>query len=161
MALIREAMTKRGYELLKAELERLRTVERMKITEEIERARSYGDLTENAEYHCAKEKQGLIEARIRDLEDKFSRAEVIDLSKLSGEKITFGAIVELMEVETKERITYQIVGSLEADPEKGKISYESPLARALIGKELGDDVVIKAPKGKRTYEITKVQFAEG
>lgn len=158
MALMREPMTREGYERLKAELERLRSVERVKIAEEIERARSFGDLSENAEYNYAKDKQGLIEARIRNLEDKFSRADVIDLSRLSGEKITFGARVELMDIESKEKVTYQIVGSVEADAEAGKISFESPMARALIGKELGDDVVIKNPKGQRTYEIVAVKF---
>ncbi len=158
MALMREPMTREGYERLKAELERLRSVERVKIAEEIERARSFGDLSENAEYNYAKDKQGLIEARIRNLEDKFSRADVIDLSRLSGEKITFGARVELMDIESKEKVTYQIVGSFESDAEAGKISFESPMARALIGKELGDDVVIKNPKGQRTYEIVAVKF---
>lgn len=160
MSLFREPMTKAGYEKLREELERLRTVERVKIAEEIERARSYGDIMENAEFQYAKEKQGLIEARIRELEDKFSRAEVIDISKLSGEKITFGATVELMDLETKERIRYQIVGSFEADPAVGKISYESPLARALIGKEVGDDVSLKIGKVPRTFEIIKVEFIE-
>ncbi len=160
MALEREPMTRQGYEKLKAELEHLRSVERLKISEEIEKARSYGDISENAEYHYAKDKQGQIEAKIRDLEDKFSRAEIIDLAKLSGDRVTFGATVELEDIETKERITYQIVGSMEADPQRGKISYDSPLARALISKEEGDDVVIKNPKGQRTYEIIKVQFVE-
>ena len=160
MAFSREPMTQQGYEKLKAELEHLRSGERVKISEEIEKARSYGDIMENAEYHYAKEKQGMIEARIRDLEDKFSRAEIIDLSKLSGDRVTFGATVELEDIETKERVTYQIVGSMEADPQRGKISYDSPLARALISKEEGDDVVIKNPKGQRTYEIIKVQFLE-
>jgi len=153
-------MTKAGYEKLKAELERLRSVERVKIAEEIERARSYGDIMENAEFHYAKDKQGQIEARIRDLEDKFSRAEVIDISRLSGDKVTFGATVELMDIETKERLTYQIVGNFEAEPESGKISYESPLARALIGKEVGDDVILKSPKGNKTYEILQVKFIQ-
>jgi len=160
MVLNREPMTKAGYEKLKAELERLRSVERVKIAEEIERARSYGDIMENAEFHYAKDKQGQIEARIRDLEDKFSRAEVIDISRLSGDKVTFGATVELMDIETKERLTYQIVGNFEAEPESGKISYESPLARALIGKEVGDDVILKSPKGNKTYEILQVKFIQ-
>jgi len=160
MVLNREPMTKAGYEKLKAELERLRSVERVKIAEEIERARSYGDIMENAEFHYAKDKQGQIEARIRDLEDKFSRAEVIDISRLSGDKVTFGATVELMDIETKERLTYQIVGNFEAEPESGKISYESPLARALIGKEVGDDVILKSPKGNKTYEILQVRFIQ-
>jgi len=115
---------------------------------------------ENAEFHYAKDKQGQIEARIRDLEDKFSRAEVIDISRLSGDKVTFGATVELMDIETKERLTYQIVGNFEAEPESGKISYESPLARALIGKEVGDDVILKSPKGNKTYEILQVKFIQ-
>ena len=160
MAFAREPMTRPGYEKLKAELEHLRSGERLKISEEIEKARSYGDISENAEYHYAKDKQGMIEARIRDLEDKFSRAEIIDLAKLSGDRVTFGATVELEDIETKDRITYQVVGSMEAEPQEGKISYESPLAHALISKEEGDDVVIKHPKGQRTYEIIKVRFGE-
>ena len=160
MAVMREPMTRPGYEKMKAELERLRSVDRIKISQEIERARSFGDISENAEYHYAKDKQGQIEARIRDFEDRLSRADIIDISKLSGEKITFGATVELEDIETKGRVRYQIVGSLESDPENGRISYESPLARFLIGKELGDDVIIKIGKGQKTYEILKVEFIE-
>ena len=159
MAVIREPMTRAGYEKAKAELERLRSEERVKISAEIEKARSYGDLSENAEYHYAKDKQGQIEAQIRNLEDKLSRADIIDLSKLSGDHVTFGAIIELENIETKERVSYQIVGSLESDPEHGKISFESPLARTLIGKEQGDDVVLKIGKGQTTYEIIEVRFA--
>jgi len=160
MAVMREPMTRDGYEKMKAELERLKSVERIKISQEIEKARSFGDISENAEYHYAKDKQGHIEARIRDLEDRLSRADIIEIGKLGGDKITFGATVELEEIETKERLRYQIVGSLESDPENGKISYESPLAKFLIGKELGDDVIIKVGKGQKTYEILKVEFIE-
>lgn len=160
MAITREPMTRVGYDQLRTELDRLRSEERVKIAQEIERARSYGDLNENAEYQYAKDKQGLIEAKIRDLEDKLARAEVIDIFKLNGDKVVFGASVELEDIETKERICYQIVGALEADPEQGRISYQSPLARCLIGKELGDDVALSTPKGKKTYEIVKVSFGE-
>ncbi len=159
MTIQTEPITKKGYEKLRAELERLRSEERIKIAKEIEHARSYGDLSENAEYQYAKEKQALIEAKIRDLEDKLARARVIDPAQLSGDKVTFGAWVELEDIETGERVRYQIVGSFEAEPEQGKISYQSPLARALIGKEEGDDVVIKTPKGEKTYEIIKVEFS--
>jgi len=158
MAVMREPMTKEGYEKAKAELERLKSVERIKISQEIERARSFGDLSENAEYQYAKDKQGQIEARIRDLEDRLSRADIIDISRLSGERVTFGATVELENIETKERVRYQIVGSLESDPSAGKISYDSPLARLLIGREQGDDVVVKSGKGQTTFEIIKVEF---
>jgi len=158
MAVMREPMTREGYEKVKVELERLKAVERVKIAAEIEKARSFGDLTENAEYQYAKDKQGQIEARIRDLEDKLSRADIIDIAKLRGERVTFGATVELEDIETKLRERYQIVGSLESDPGSGKISYESPLARSLIGKELGDDVLIKTGKGQKTCEIVAVQF---
>lgn len=158
MAVIREPMTRPGYEKMKAELERLRSVDRIKISQEIEKARSFGDISENAEYHYAKDKQGQIEARIRDIEDRLSRADIIDISKLSGERVTFGATVELEDIQTKERLRYQIVGALESDPENGKISFESPLAHFLIGKEMGDDVIIKTGKGQKTYEILKVEF---
>ena len=158
MAVMREPMTRTGYEKAKAELKRLRSEERVKISHEIEKARSYGDLSENAEYHYAKDKQGQIEAQIRNLEDKLSRAEIINLSKLSGDHVTFGATIELENINTKERVSYQIVGSLESDPEHGKISFESPLARTLIGKEQGDDVVLKIGKGQTTYEIVAVKF---
>ena len=160
MALIEEPMTRKGYEKLRQELERLRSEERIKIAKEIEHARSYGDLSENAEYQYAKDKQALIEAKIRDLEDKLARARVVDISKLSGDKVVFGATVELEDVDTGERIRYQIVGSYEAEPEKGKISYQSPLARALIGKLEGDEITIKSPKGEKTYEIIKVEFVD-
>jgi transcription elongation factor GreA len=160
MAVMREPMTRNGYEKMKAELDRLRSVERIKISQEIEKARSFGDISENAEYHYAKDKQGQIEARIRDYEDRLSRADIIDIGKLSGDRITFGATVELEEIETKERVRYQIVGSLESDPENGKISYESPMAKFLIGKELGDDVMLKTGKGSKTYEILKIEFIE-
>jgi transcription elongation factor GreA len=158
MAVTREPMTRTGYEKAKSELERLRSEERVKISAEIEKARSYGDISENAEYHYAKDKQGQIEARIRNLEDKLSRADIIDLTTLSGDHVTFGAIIELENIETKERVSYQIVGSLESDPEHGKISFESPLAHTLIGKEQGDDEVLKIGKGQTTYEIITVKF---
>ena len=155
---MREPMTKEGFDKAKAELDRLKAVDRIQISHEIEKARSFGDLSENAEYHYAKDKQGQIEARIRDLEDRLSRADVIDLSRLRGERVTFGATVELENIETKERLRYQIVGSLESDPTAGRISYESPLAKSLIGKEQGDDVVLKSGKSQTTFEIIKVEF---
>jgi transcription elongation factor GreA len=158
MAILREPMTRKGYERLRAELDRMRSEERVKISHEIEKARAYGDLSENAEYHYAKDKQGMIEAKIRDLEDKMTRAEVIEIANLSGDKVTFGSTVVLEDIETKERVTYQIVGSFEADPAAGRLSYESPLAHSMIGKEEGDDVIIKNNKGQKTFEIIKVSY---
>jgi len=150
-------MTPRGAEKLKEELSRLKE-ERPKISREIGVAREHGDLSENAEYHAAKEKQGLVEARIKDIEDKLSRAEVIDPSKLSGNKVRFGATVKLMNVATEEEATYRIVGADEADINEGTISVVAPLARALIGKETGDEVKVTLPGGARHYEIVDVEF---
>jgi transcription elongation factor GreA len=129
------------------------------LPKEIQRARELGDLRENAEYHAAKERQAFIEGRVMDLEDKLSRAEVIDVSKLSGKTVKFGAIVTLADEDTDAKVKYQIVGDLEADAKKGKISISSPIARALIGKAAGDTVEVTAPGGARSYEILKVQFA--
>lgn len=150
-------MTPRGAEKLKEELARLKE-ERPKISREIGVAREHGDLSENAEYHAAKERQGLVEARIKDLEDKLSRSEVIDPSSLSGEKVRFGATVTLLNVETEEESTYQIVGADEADLNQGTISISAPLARALIGKEAGDEIKVQLPGGARHYEIVGVEF---
>ncbi|MBI3202122.1 MAG: transcription elongation factor GreA [Myxococcales bacterium] len=150
-------MTPRGAEKLKEELARLKE-ERPKISREIGVAREHGDLSENAEYHAAKERQGMVEARIKDLEDKISRAEVIDPASLSGDKVRFGATVTLLNVENDEESTYQIIGADEADLNQGTISISAPLARALIGKEAGDEVKVQLPGGARHYEIVSVEF---
>ena len=150
-------MTPRGATKVKEELARLKA-ERPKISREIGVARDHGDISENAEYHAAKERQGMVEAQIKDLEDKLARAEIIDPARLSGSKVRFGATVSLSNVETSETSTYQIVGADEASIEEGTISVSAPLARALIGKETGDEVTVALPGGRRTYEITDVVF---
>ena len=150
-------MTPEGARKLREELHRLKE-ERPKISRDIEVAREHGDLSENAEYHAAKERQGMIEAKIKDYEDKLSRAEIIDPSKLSGTKVRFGATVGLLNLTTDEGVTYRIVGAEEADLEQGTISISAPLARALIGKEIGDEVSVTLPVGIRKYEITSVEF---
>jgi transcription elongation factor GreA len=152
-------MTASGYKALEDEISHLKVVERPAVIKMISEARSHGDLSENAEYHAAKERQAFIEGRVMDLEDKLSRAEVIDVSKLSGKTVKFGAIVTLSDEDTDAKVKYQIVGDLEADAKKGKISISSPIARALIGKTAGDTVEVTAPGGARSYEILKVQFA--
>jgi transcription elongation factor GreA len=153
-------MTKGGLERIKEELKRLKSTERGKIVKEIEVARAHGDISENAEYHAAKERQGQIEARIRQLDDMIARAEVIDISKLKGEKVMFGATVELSDAETDVKVTYRIVGEVEADAKKGLISITSPIARALVGKSIGDDVTVQAPGGTRDFEILAVKFVD-
>jgi transcription elongation factor GreA len=150
-------MTPRGAAKIKEELARLKA-ERPRISREIGVARDHGDISENAEYHAAKERQGMVEAQIKDLEDKLSRSEVIDPARLSGNRVAFGATVSLSNVETSEASTYQIVGADEASIEDGSISVSAPLARALIGKEVGDEVTVTLPGGRRTYEITDVTF---
>jgi transcription elongation factor GreA len=150
-------MTPRGAQKLKEELQRMRE-ERPKIAREIGIAREHGDLSENAEYHAAKERQGLIEARIKDMEDKLSRCEIIDPTKLNGDKVRFGATVTLMNLDTDEQSTYQIVGADEANIEQGSISVSAPLARALIGREVGDEVAVRLPAGLRRYEIANIEF---
>ncbi len=150
-------MTPRGAAGLREELVRLKE-ERPKISREIGVAREHGDLKENAEYHAAKERQGMVEARIKDIEDKLSRSEVIDPAKLSGSRIRFGATVGLLNLDTDDEVTYQIVGADEANIDQGTISVSAPLARALIGKEIGDEVTIKLPAGTRRYEISSVEF---
>jgi transcription elongation factor GreA len=151
-------MTPAGAEKLRVELSRLKE-ERPKISREIGVAREHGDLSENAEYHAAKERQGMVEARIKDIEDKLARAEVIDPSKLSGDLVRFGAKVTLTNLDTDEESTYQIVGADEADIDAGTISVSAPLSRALIGKSVGDEVTVKLPGGTRNYEIADVVFA--
>ncbi|MCH4892695.1 MULTISPECIES: transcription elongation factor GreA [unclassified Sphingomonas] len=149
-------MLAEGYEKLSAELKRLRA-ERPLIVDAIEEARAHGDLSENAEYHAAKERQGQIEASISDIEDKLSRAQVIDPRDLSGDKIVFGATVTLID-EDEKPVTYQIVGQAEADATAGKISYNSPLGRALIGRRVDDEVEVTVPSGDRYYLISKIEF---
>ena len=151
-------MTNEGFEALKEELRWRQQEERPRIIEAIAEARSHGDLSENAEYHAAKEQQSLNEGRVGELEDLVARAEVIDISKLSGDKIKFGATVALVDEDTEEKKTYKIVGDQEADVKAGRISISSPIARALIGKEVGDTIEVNAPGGARGYEIVKVQF---
>ena len=150
-------ITPKGAQKLKDELGRLKE-ERPKISRDIGVAREHGDLSENAEYHAAKERQGMVEARIKDIEDKLARAEIIDPSKLHGDRISFGATVELSNVDTDEAVTYQIVGAEEANVNDGLISISAPLARALIGKQVGDEVKVKLPAGERLYEVVAVKF---
>jgi transcription elongation factor GreA len=156
MAIQRTPMTRRGHERLKAEMERLKSVERPAISKAIGEARAHGDLSENAEYHAAREKQGMIEARIKDLEGKLATAEVID-PPTSGDRITFGSTVRLEDEEGKE-IAYWIVGSEEAEPPRGRISVLAPLARTLIGKKVGDTVTAQLPAGKKTFDILEANF---
>jgi transcription elongation factor GreA len=152
-------MTAEGYRALEDEVQHLKMVERPQVIKMIAEARAHGDLSENAEYHAAKDRQAFIEGRVMDLEDKLSRAEIIDVSKLSGKTIKFGATVTLADEDTDTKVKYQIVGDLEADAKRGRISISSPIARALIGKTAGDTVEVAAPGGARSYEILKVQFA--
>lgn len=156
----RHPMTVQGHQFLQAELKRLKTVERPRLSKLIEVAREHGDLSENAEYHAAKEEQGLCEARLRDIEGKLSAAQVIDVSKLSGAKVVFGATVSIQDANTDEKKRFMIVGEDEADAAKGKISYQSPLARALIGKEVDDFISVKLPGGVKEYEVLSVEFID-
>ena len=151
-------MTQGGFASLERELGELRSKERPAIIRAIAEAREHGDLSENAEYHAAREKQGFIEGRIKELEAIISRAEVIDPSKFSG-SIKFGATVDLIDEDTEEERTYQIVGEPEADIERGLLNIRSPLARALIGKEAGDSVDVKTPGGQRSYEIVSIRYS--
>ncbi len=151
-------MTSRSFEQLEHELRRIKTVDRPEVIRAIGDAREHGDISENAEYHAAKERQGYIEARVRELEDKISRADVIDISKLSGDAVKFGATVAVADEETDEETTYQIVGSDEADVKEGLLSVTSPLGRALIGKTVGDSVDVNTPRGLKSYEILSVSF---
>ncbi|MCP5405326.1 MAG: transcription elongation factor GreA [Pseudomonadaceae bacterium] len=154
----RVPMTIYGHEKLSAELKHLQQVERPNIIAQIDEARGHGDLKENAEYHAAKERQGFIEGRIAELESKLSRAEIIDPTKNTGSRITLGATVTLVDCDTDKQVVYALVGPDEADLEKGLISTTSPIGRALLGKEEGDEAVVAAPGGKRTYEVEKVEF---
>ena len=151
-------MTASGFKGLEEELNQLKNVDRHEIIKAISEARAHGDLSENAEYHAAKERQSFIEGRVMELEDQIGRAEVIDISKLSGGSIKFGATVTLVDEDTDEKRKYQIVGDVESDAKKGRISLSSPIARALIGKSKGDTVEVSAPGGARSYEILKVEF---
>jgi transcription elongation factor GreA len=146
-----------GYQKLQTYVRHLKMVERPSIIDAIEEARAHGDLSENAEYHAAKERQGQIEAQIADIEDRLSRAMVIDPSTLSGDKVIFGATVHLLDEDDK-KIKYQIVGETEADAKLGRISYASPLGRALIGRQVGEEVEFSAPSGDKYFEISKIQF---
>ena len=151
-------MTMTGYRRLEEEIRRLKNEERPAVIQAISEARAHGDLSENAEYHAAKERQGWIEGQILELEDKYTRAQVIDVSKLNGREVKFGATVTLIDEESDEKKSFQIVGDYEADVKSGKISISSPIARALIGKTKGDVVEVAAPGGARSYEIAKVEF---
>jgi len=151
-------MTAAGYSLLAAELRQCQQIDRPRIIQQISEARSHGDLSENAEYHAAKEAQSHNEGRIAELEDKLARADVIDVSKLSGDTVKFGATVTLIDEDTEEKRVWQIVGEPEADAKSGKISITSPLARALIGKKKGATVEVVAPGGAKAYEIKKVDW---
>jgi transcription elongation factor GreA len=153
-------MTRQGYEALLEKLRKAKTVDRQMIIKEIEVARGFGDLSENAEYEAAKEKQGLIEKQIKELEQKLTHAMVIDTRSLSSDRVIFGARVRLEDLDRGENIDYQIVGADEADVEQGKISINSPIARALIGKEEGDDVAVQTPGGVRNYSILDISFGD-
>src|SRR5947207_5232581 len=151
-------MTAAGYAVLETELKHRQQVERPRIIQQISDARTHGDLSENAEYHAAKESQSINEGRIAELEDRLARAEIIDVSKLSGDTIKFGATVTLIDEDTDEKRVWQIVGEPEADAKKGRISVSSPLARALIGKMKGASVEVVAPGGARAYEVKKIEW---
>jgi len=151
-------MTIAGHQMLEDELRQLKNVERHSIIKMIAEARAHGDLSENAEYHAAKERQSFVEGRVMDLEDKLSRAEIVDISKLSGKRVTFGATVTLADEEKDLRVKYQIVGDLEANLKNGTLSISSPIARALIGAMAGDTVEVVAPGGARSYEVLDVEF---
>lgn len=150
-------MLAEGHARLQNDLQRLKQVERPAVVEAIEEARAHGDLSENAEYHAAKERQGQIEAEIMQIEDSLARAQVIDPTTLSGDRVVFGATVDLLDEDDKP-VTYQIVGHIEADAKLGRISYSSPLGRALIGRKVGDEVEVQTPSGDKYYEIKKVSF---
>ncbi|WP_448508960.1 transcription elongation factor GreA [Immundisolibacter sp.] len=157
--MIREPLTARGAEQLRRELDDLKSVQRPRVIAAIAEARAHGDLKENAEYHAAKDQQGFIEGRISEIEDRLGRAEVIDPAKLAaGGKVVFGATVKLVNVDTDEEVTYQVVGVDEANIKQGRVSFRAPLARAMIGREIGDQVLVPAPGGEQTYEILAVDY---
>jgi len=151
-------MTAGGYTALDEELKRLKTLERPSVIAAISEARAHGDLSENAEYHAAKERQGWIEGRIAEIEDKIARAQIIDVSRLSGSQVKFGATVTVVDEDTEDEGRYQIVGEHEADVKAGRISLSSPLSRAMIGKEVGEVVEVNTPGGVKAYEILKVEW---
>jgi transcription elongation factor GreA len=151
-------MTAEGYAALDAEMKRLKTEERPTVIQAIAEARAHGDLSENAEYHAAKERQAFIEGRLLELEDKIARSQIIDVSKLSGKQVKFGATVNLLDEDSGVKSKYKIVGEDESDVSQGKISVTSPIARALIGKEEGDVIEVMAPGGAKSYEIVKVKY---
>ena len=151
-------MTVAGQMALDEELKRLKTIERPAVIAAISEAREHGDLSENAEYHAAKERQGWIEGRVQDLEDKLARAQVIDISKMSGDTVKFGATVTVVDEDTDKQAVYRIVGDFEADVKSGKLSISSPIARALIGKSAGDSVEVMTPGGGKSYEVLKISF---
>jgi len=153
-------MSVEGNKRLREELEHLERVERHAVVKAIEVARAHGDLSENAEYHAAKERQSMIEGRIMELKDKLGRAEVIDCTKVSTERAVFGTVVTLMDLDTEEEITYQLLGPEEADVKKGSISVLSPLGRSILGKEPGDEVVAKTPGGVREFEVVEIRAQE-
>ena len=151
-------MTRAGYEKLEQELRHLQSVERPRIVREIEAARAHGDISENAEFHAAKERQSHLEGRVRLLEDRLARAQVIDPTGQTPDQVRFGVTVDLEDVESGERVTYQILGEEESDVAQGRISVTSPVARALLGKEVGDSVTVRVPKGTREFEILDIRF---
>jgi len=151
-------MTAEGYQALDEELKRLKTIERPAVIAAIGEARAHGDLSENAEYHAAKDRQGWIEGQIAEIEDKMARAQVIDVSKLSGKQVKFGATVSVIDEDTEEKARYQIVGEHEANVKAGKVSITSPIARAMIGKESGETVEVNTPNGVKAYEIVAVEW---
>jgi len=151
-------MTAAGHTVLETDLKHRQQVERPRIIQQITEARTHGDLSENAEYHAAKDQQGITEARMADLEDKLSRADIIDTSKLKGDQVMFGATVTLLDEDTEEKAKYRIVGEIEAEVKKGKISITSPLARALLGKRKNNVVEVSTPGGGKSYKVLKVEF---
>ena len=156
----RVPMTYQGHQRLLEEIKRLKSVERPKLVREIEEARDHGDISENAEFHAAKERQSFLDVQIREIEDKLARAQVIEVSKLSGDKVVFGATVTLADGDTGDKVVYQIVGDHETEPKNGKISISSPIARALIGKSEGDEVEVRTPTGIRTFGILRLDFID-
>ncbi|MDX1423199.1 MAG: transcription elongation factor GreA [Kiloniellales bacterium] len=155
----RMPITKQGLAQMEEELKHLKSVARPEVIRAISQAREHGDLSENAEYHAARERQSFIEGRLAELEDKIARSEVIDVSALSGKTVKFGATVTIVDEDTDEELTYQLVGEVESDVKAGRLAVNSPLGRSLIGKSVGDSVDVATPKGDKSYEILKVKFA--